>query len=384
MNLETPRRGPGRRGPGAELSGEDPRPVVALPNPGVPGIAIAGVAALAAILLFLILDGQRRRPLPQPVVSDGNQSGAFAPPPTLLLTPEAEPAPVPEPLISIPIIPRDMPVRQVRASPPAPFVSPTVSSPPQAWIAPEQIPAQPPVEAGEPALIYDGGMPTSDGQPAEKTGPANRDGPVDPSRKGSATAPPSRLTRIANPTTVVATGTLIKAVLETPIDTSRPGFARAVVSSGARGFNGRRILIPRGSRLIGEYEADVRMGQRKVLVNWTQLIRPDGTMMNLESPGADAMGGAGIPGRVNNFFFERFANAVLQSALTVGGSLSTWSNNAPVIVGFPTSGINPGTMAGQAGLIGQAPPPRITVKQGAAFNVFVARDLDFSETGSAR
>lgn len=371
-------------GAGHEPIGEDPRPVVALPNPGLPGMAIAGVAALAAILLFLTLDGQRRRPLPQSVMSDESQSGMFAPPPTLLIAPEAEPAPFPQPLISIPVIPREAPVRQVRASPPAPFIAPAVSSPPQTWIVPEQTPAQLPVETAEPALIYDGGAPTSEVQTGEKSGPANRDVPVDPSRKGSASAQPSRLTRIANPTTVVATGTLIKAVLETPIDTSRPGFARAIVSNGARGFNGRRILIPRGSRLIGEYEADIRVGQRKVLVNWTQLIRPDGTMMNLESPGADAMGGAGIPGRVNSFFFERFANAVLQSALTVGGSLSTWSSNAPVIVGIPASGINPGTMAGQAGLVGQTPPPRITVKPGTAFNVFVARDLDFSETGAAR
>ena len=53
-----------------------------------------------------------------------------------------------------------------------------------------------------------------------------------------------------------AAGAVIAAVLETPLNSDRPGLARAVVSKDARSFDGTRVLIPRGSRLIGEFKAD--------------------------------------------------------------------------------------------------------------------------------
>jgi type IV secretion system protein VirB10 len=113
-----------------------------------------------------------------------------------------------------------------------------------------------------------------------------------------------------------------------------------------------------------------------VLVNWTELVRPDGVVIKLDSPAADALGGAGVPGRVNSFFFQRFFNSVLQTALALGGSYATYSSEAPVIVGLPNTAVT--TVTSQSSLIGQSPQPRIKVKQGTAFNVFVARDLDFS------
>jgi type IV secretion system protein VirB10 len=78
------------------------------------------------------------------------------------------------------------------------------------------------------------------------------------------------------------------------------------------------VLIPRGSRLIGEFKADNMPGKRRVLVTWNRLIRPDGVAIRIASPATDALGGAGIAGAVNTHWMERFASAVLQSALTVG------------------------------------------------------------------
>ena len=80
-----------------------------------------------------------------------------------------------------------------------------------------------------------------------------------------------------------------------------------------------RVLVPRGSRLIGEYRSDVRSGQKRVLVQWTRLIRPDGLAIRIGSPAADQLGSAGIPGRVNTHFVARFASAVLQVGADGGG-----------------------------------------------------------------
>lgn len=68
--------------------------------------------------------------------------------------------------------------------------------------------------------------------------------------------------RFANPATTVPKGTVIQAVLETALDSTRAGFARAIVSRDIYGFDGSKILIPKGSRLIGEYKADLRGGTK--------------------------------------------------------------------------------------------------------------------------
>jgi type IV secretion system protein VirB10 len=176
----------------------------------------------------------------------------------------------------------------------------------------------------------------------------------------------------------ITVGTLIPAVLETPIDTSRPGLARAIVSEDVRGQGSQRVLVPRGSRLIGEYQSDVRSGQNRVLVNWTQLIRPDGLTLRLASPAADAMGGAGIPGRVNGFFLSRFFDGALQTALTLGGNLVSRRGGNTVIVGVPAGATNP--LAGQSLVSNSDNRRKITVKPGTTFNVFVARELDLAGT----
>jgi len=42
-------------------------------------------------------------------------------------------------------------------------------------------------------------------------------------------------------------------VLETAINSDLPGYTRAIVSRDIRSFDGTNILVPRGSRLIGQY-----------------------------------------------------------------------------------------------------------------------------------
>ncbi|WP_010338608.1 TrbI/VirB10 family protein, partial [Sphingobium yanoikuyae] len=106
----------------------------------------------------------------------------------------------------------------------------------------------------------------------------------------------------------------------------------------------------------------------------------DGVAIRVGSPAADVLGGAGINGRVNTHFFERFGNAVLQSALTVGVNIASRPKSNSVIVGLP----------GQIGATGQNllpnvdPAPTIKVASGAEISVFVAKDLDFSGTGVRR
>jgi type IV secretion system protein VirB10 len=184
----------------------------------------------------------------------------------------------------------------------------------------------------------------------------------------------------ANRGTTVAQGTLIPAVLETALDSNRPGLARAIVSRDVRGFDGSRVLIPRGSRLIGDYRSDVQPGQHRALVNWTRLIRPDGVTIAIGSPAADTLGGGGIRAQVNSHFFARFAGAILQSILDVGVNLAgrVGNNNGAVVV-------LPGSLQGATQIVQPAQvTPTLTVRAGTSISIFVARDLDFTGAENRR
>jgi type IV secretion system protein VirB10 len=182
-----------------------------------------------------------------------------------------------------------------------------------------------------------------------------------------------RASQFINPATTVPKGTLIAAVLETALDSTRAGYARAIISRDVFGFDGSKVLIPRGSRLVGEYKADLGAGQKRALIQWQRLMRPDGAIISLDSPSADPLGRAGVEGKVNSHFFDRFGGAILQSVLNIGTQVaaSKISDGAVVYaIPVPTQGL-PVTPPDKV-------QPTLKVRQGKSVSVFVAKDLDFS------
>ncbi|MEW9856102.1 TrbI/VirB10 family protein [Novosphingobium rhizovicinum] len=177
--------------------------------------------------------------------------------------------------------------------------------------------------------------------------------------------------RSFDPATTVTQGTLIPAVLETAIDTDVPGFVRAIVSTDVRSFDGRSVLLPRSSRLIGQYKSGLAAGQKRAYVIWTRVIRPDGVSVDLGSPAIAFGGETGLPGKVNSHFFDRFGSAMLLSV--VGGLTNLVGTGASVVVGGGQSA------AAAAVEQGSQVGPTIRVRQGEPIRVFTAKDLDFSK-----
>lgn len=350
--------------PRDDLAARSVQPVVRRPQAGLSGLGIMLICVTLGIALFLILDANRRDKLG---TGDAVRSQAMlASPAPLSLPPQPIAAQPVEIAVTIPAIEPQVVRREPEQRAPTP--------PPASAYMPPAIPEpQPPIPApqtgragnggGESALIIDLGSGAGAGNASAAEGTASDDQAV-------------RASLIRNRSSLVPQGAMIQAVLETPIDSRRPGLVRAVVSRDVRGFDGTRVLIPRGSRLIGDASGDAKAGQKRVLVTWTRLIRPDGVAIRIGSPAADVLGGAGIRGKVNTHFVERFANAVLQSALTIGVNVASRPRSGSVIVGLP----------GQASAVGQdlipnvEQGPTIKVASGAQISVFVARDLDFGGT----
>lgn len=223
----------------------------------------------------------------------------------------------------------------------------------------------------------------------------------------------SRATKNERIDALVAQGTMIRGVLETAVQSDLPGMVRAVVTENVWSFDGRRVLIPSGSRLVGEYRSGIAQGQTRVFVVWTRLLRSDGVSVQLGSNGTDDLGRAGNAGFVDNHYVERFGSAIMLSLVggaaqflsgygqnynnTGNGSTITTTDPVTGVVTQTQTGVNQNQMALQARQIAAQNvsqtltniaqealknsiniPPTIYLDQGSKIIVFVRRDLDFS------
>lgn len=291
----------------------------------------------------------------------------------------AEPAPVAAPVATAPVVPAEAitPVPAPTVVAPSGVPAPLPALAPQAVLAaaPNQAPGLQGNPAASPTVVFDAAGATAPaaaigGQGDLKSGGnANEDFAA---RLGGLGGSSAAAKRSFDPATTVTQGTLIPAVLETAIDTDVPGFVRAIVSTDVKSFDGRSVLVPRSSRLIGQYKSGLTAGQKRAYVIWTRLIRPDGVSVDLGSPAIAFGGETGLAGKVNSHFFERFGSAMLLSVL--GGLPNLIGNNSSVIVGG--GGTSAASAAVQQG--GQV-GPTIRVRQGEPIRVFTAKDLDFSK-----
>jgi type IV secretion system protein VirB10 len=261
------------------------------------------------------------------------------------------------------------------ATPPTPLPKPGAPLPSRSEFA-----------ASPPLLVVDNSAPPSAVTPATKTAPtpakpARSDALFSPdeqfaARAGDEAVPISHVQRLDHPDKVVAQGTLIPAVLETALDSDLPGYARALVSRDVRSFDGNHVLIPRGSRLIGQYKSALQAGQSRALIIWNRLLRPDGISIQLGSPAADNVGEAGLAGKVNSHFLQRFGSAILLSVVEGLTSAVGGSGNNTVVLGSVGGGQAAAGVALQNDI---KISPTVKVRQGTPIQVFTARDLDFSE-----
>ncbi|MBU1378220.1 MAG: type IV secretion system protein VirB10 [Alphaproteobacteria bacterium] len=175
-------------------------------------------------------------------------------------------------------------------------------------------------------------------------------------------------------------GSVIPATLETAINSDLPGAVRAVVSRDVRGFDGSRVLIPRGSRLVGQYKSAAAIGQTRAFVVWSRIITPTGVSIDVGSPATDRLGRGGLDGEVDTHFVRRFGSSILLTVIGAGGqalanSASSGNSTTLVLGGTGGQGSNPAAIALQKQI---DMPDTIKVAQGVPVQVSVARDLDFS------
>ena len=193
---------------------------------------------------------------------------------------------------------------------------------------------------------------------------------------------PDRVTPPASPY-VLQAGSVIPAALITGIRSDLPGLITAQVTQNVYDSpSGRYLLLPQGSRLIGEYDNGVGFGQRRILLVWNRIILPDGRSIVLERlPGADSAGYAGLEDGVDHHWGGLLRAAGLATLLNIGTELSA-DEDDPVARAIRDGVQDTIGNAGQGIVSRQLDvSPTLTIRPGFPVRVIVTRDLILEPRG---
>ncbi|SFR90064.1 type IV secretion system protein VirB10 [Dyella sp. OK004] len=192
---------------------------------------------------------------------------------------------------------------------------------------------------------------------------------------------------LTHPDNLMLRGTYVRCVLETRIITDIPGFTSCIVTEPVYSFNGKHLLLPKGSKVLGQYSQEPN-GPR-VAVIWDRIVTPSGIDVTMASPGIDNLGGAGHPGYYNAHWGSRISSALLISLLSDafkyeaaehGPKASTVGANGTVVQ-QPFESNTAQTiqnLADQAVRRAANRPATVTINQGTVVTIYVAKDVDFT------
>ncbi len=178
-------------------------------------------------------------------------------------------------------------------------------------------------------------------------------------------------------------GTLIPGLLLTALNSDLPGQILGQVSQNVFDtVTGNHLLLPQGTRVIGEYDSRIVYGQERVLIVWTRLILPNGKSISLEGmPGVDLSGSAGLTDQVNHHWGRLLTSVVFSSLLGASAQIAqgrTYNSFDPDYGELATQGFaqNMNQVGQQITRKNLNIQPTIEIRPGYRFNIFVNKDIE--------
>ena len=180
----------------------------------------------------------------------------------------------------------------------------------------------------------------------------------------------------------IMAGTVLPGVMLTGINSDLPGQILGQISQNVfDSVAGRYLLVPQGTKVVGEYDSRISYGQERVLIVWTRLIFPNGRSITLEGmPGVDMSGYSGLTDQVNNHYLKLLGGVVFSSLLGASAQLAegrSYSTSDPRYSELAAQGV-----AKNANDVGQEITrknlniqPTLEIRPGFRFSVFVNKDV---------
>lgn len=203
---------------------------------------------------------------------------------------------------------------------------------------------------------------------------------------------------LSNPSALLIRGTYLRCVLESRIITDVPGYTSCILTEPVYSVNGKQLLLPKGSKILGKYKRP-EDGVARVEVIWDRVVTPTGLDVTMASPGVDGLGGAGHPGDYDGHWAQKITSALLISLISDGFQWAAAEHGprSSTVIAGPTGGAtvidqpfesatarSMEQLANEALRKSAARPGTVTINHGTVVNVYVAQDVDFSSVLAAR
>ena len=177
---------------------------------------------------------------------------------------------------------------------------------------------------------------------------------------------------------MLTTGSVVPAALITGLQSDIPGQVLAQVTEDIHdSVTGQFLLIPRGSRLIGQYDNAITFGQSRILLVWSRLILPNGKSLGLDKlSAADAGGYAGLQDKVDYHWAGILNAAAVSTLLGIGAQSGTPDSDGTLVRAIRDGAGDSINRAGQQIVERQLNvQTTITIRPGIPVRVILTRDL---------
>lgn len=203
-------------------------------------------------------------------------------------------------------------------------------------------------------------------------------------------------TKTSDMSRVVMQGKIINAVLETAINTDVQTQVRAIVSRDVYSESGKNIVIPKGSKVVGSFQAVTSNNISRIQITWTRIIRVDGLSINITANSADNLGRGGVDGDIDNKYVQTMKNTFLSSLISVASAVLLDKVTNTVNTTQTTTGLTGTTTVTTSNAASQAiidattnitdemqsivdnmkqETPTIRIAQGTKINIIVDQDM---------
>ncbi len=120
----------------------------------------------------------------------------------------------------------------------------------------------------------------------------------------------------AGKTYILFEGTILESVLINRLDGQFVGPVECLLSNDVYSHDRQHLLIPAGTKILGETRRVEAFGQTRLAVAFHRLIMPDGYSLNLDQfKGLNQIGDAGLRDQVNNHYLRIFGTSLAIGAL---------------------------------------------------------------------
>lgn len=191
---------------------------------------------------------------------------------------------------------------------------------------------------------------------------------------------------------LVQAGSILPAVMISGLNSDISGQVIAQIRENVYdSASGRYLLIPQGSKLIGQFSNQIAYGQDRIAVAWQRVIYPSGNSISLKGmQGSDVAGFAGFSDQVDNHYWRIFGASFVMGVITAGMQYSQNNTNSNVQTGgYGFTNPNPsvgqtlsgslGQQLGQTGMMITQKnlniAPTITIRQGYKFTIMMTADV---------